>query len=99
MIRPIMSRARATSWSSYQLALRRRRLQEGCASILSAKTCLRLSVGSTEQRLAPLILAILSPQALSSKGGLGLFLKLALCFYPYSFSVNCASMRDTYYII
>jgi len=35
MIRPIMSRARARSWSSYELDLpRRRRLKEACAPIL-----------------------------------------------------------------
>jgi hypothetical protein len=34
MIRPIVSRARATSRSSYQSDLRRRRLQAACASIL-----------------------------------------------------------------
>ena len=67
MIRPIMSRARAASWSSYQSDLRRRRrLQEACASILQSKTCLRLSVGSPEQRLALVLILAILPQALPS---------------------------------
>ena len=70
MIRPIVSRARAASWSSYQSDLRRhRRLQEACASILYTKTCLRLSVGSPEQRLVPCAIVPNPPTIRLTEGG------------------------------